>query len=228
MMMVEFVALEQGLVANGLYEGDDALFSCDKQLDPAIFLSLGFRLKIEKREDLYQSGFCGMSFSRDLCSFTDPKRVLMTLGWTTSRLKHSSDVVLLGLLRAKAFSLLYEHPRCPILSVLAHRILELTRGLKMRFEHNWYDQTVQHEAVKFENTTAMEYEKGVSLEGRLSFEHLYSIPVSMQLAIEHFLQYEWIGGVLDHPLILLLFESSDFDDCRLSADRLTTTLKNFY
>lgn len=226
-MLLEFVAKKQGVVIKGLYEGDDSLFCCPIRLDSDLFLRLGFRIKIEKRVDLYSSGFCGLNFSRDLCSMTDPRRVLMTFGWTTSRLRNSGDVVLRGLLRAKAFSLLYEHPRCPVLSVLAARTLKLTEGVIMRFESNWYDSTVQKESVMYNNQTQSEYVKGISLEARFCFEELYHIDVKTQLLIEHYLKTEWCGGMLADENIVSLFEEHTFDACRKSYEHYTGPKHHF-
>lgn len=183
-------------------EGDDALY-CGQNIDATIPAQLGFRLKLERRESVLTSKFCGLMLSDDLISMTDPRKVLAGFGWTHSPLMQGGPSVLRQLLRAKSLSLMYEHPRCPILYMLSRRFKTLTSDVVPRWQSGWYEQHLQSEIADNMDWAETQNSMGPSDCSRFAFAECFGIPVDMQLRIEDYLSSAPVGE-LDHPDITWL------------------------
>lgn len=213
LMIWHYLAERKNIKVIGVVEGDDGLFAQvdgDYTLTTDDFKSVGFEAKIEVHSDLLTASFCGISMSEDMCSLTDPRKVLLNFGWSHSPSCGPSPRVRGELLKAKAISLLYEHPRCPILSTLAYETIRLCSKFKARYSDNWYDRQLASEVCEFSGWAYSEYEKGISLLARTKFEQLYGISVEMQLVLESELK-NWCGGPLP-DIFNSLFEQG-YDDC---------------
>ncbi len=202
LMLARFVAKKSGVqYFDGVVEGDDGLFGGSGELDESLFKRLGFTIKILKHDDLLRSSFCGMMMSSDMTTFADPFVTLLHLGWSTSPAAFVSARARRGLLRAKALSLLYEHPACPMLSAVALRLIEETRDVSPRFTNSWYDAQlvvwIKSNAVQ----TMMRARAGPSDQARYDFFTIYGIAPAEQRWFEHYVGNEWDGGPLDHPVL---------------------------
>lgn len=127
---------------DGYVEGDDGIFAVyDDQPVPTAeqYSELGFTIKLEKHDSVNTANFCGI-ISADGQNVKDPRKVLQNFGWTASCLE-AGDNVMNQLLRAKALSLAYEMPQCPVVRAIADRALFLTRGVLPRFEDDGYHTT---------------------------------------------------------------------------------------
>jgi hypothetical protein len=213
LMLAKFLCFKQGCEYYGVVEGDDSLFYTNADLTPSHFERLGFTIKMIRVERLFDASFCGLNLSQDLNALCDVRKKLLNFGWTHSVLKLSGSKVRKQLLKAKAMSLLYEMPRCPIVSVLAKRTLELCSGVTARFEGGWYDRQLERESVLYGSWALLEFDKGVSDVSRQDFERLYDIPITQQLVIEDYFK-QWRGGSLECPALLALFDGPDWDDMR--------------
>jgi len=221
LMLFEFAVSEKGGRCKGVVEGDDGLFVATVSVNAQDFANLGFSIKIELFNSIYEASFCGMMMSSDVAHFADPRKVLINFGWSHSPLMRSGDKVAAGLLRAKALSLLYENPRCPILSSLAFHYIELTSGIQPRWESNWYDRLLQSEAIKFSEWAMSEFLKGISSASRADFASIYDIPQNVQVRIEEEICTWPMVGVIVSPTIDALF-GDEFRDCRDYFDRFVT------
>lgn len=195
-----------------IVEGDDALF-CPRPgctIDVSKAARLGFKLKIERRSSVLVSKFCGLMMSEDGISFTDPRKVLCTFGWSHSALASNVDKAA-GLRRAKALSLMYEHPRCPILWMLAKTSEERTRSVDALMERSYYTDLLVSEMaeskVDFIGLNAV----GPSTESRLDFSLAYGITIADQLEIEDDIRYSDVGYYYS-PAIARLFEGDEWAD----------------
>lgn len=189
----------------GVFEGDDGLcrFSSGKFPTSEFFREMGFIVKMEIVDEIGKASFCGMVFEPLSCQqLTDPRPVLASFGWTSARYIGSKRTKLLGLLRSKALSLAFERPGCPILSVLAHRVIYLTRGIdcrwvaKSRNTTHWLRERIEYV------TTHVAPCQVPTMATRELFAELYGIPVEEQLSLEHSLSHMEIGPVelvLDFP-----------------------------
>lgn len=185
LMLWQFLAHEKGGRAVGVVEGDDGLFSCEGFVPTKEdFALMGFDVKLEQHTSLFTTAFCGMVFSEEMTTMTDPFKVLLNFGWSHSAQAGPSLRVRRELLKAKAVSLLYEHPRCPILSELAYKTLKKLSSYRLRVDSGWYDQQIEKEAVKFLGWAYEEHSRGVPDSARALFSQLYGITPDLQANIE--------------------------------------------
>jgi hypothetical protein len=225
LVLANFIAHRKGGVIQGVVEGDDGLFHCTVPLSSADFLECGFTIKMLHHDDLLQSSFCGLIMSGDLSTMTDPVKVMLGVGWTSSNLRMCNDVVLKGLLRAKALSLAYEHPQCPILYRLALSLLVRTEGVTPRFSSNWYESSLLQEVERFKEETQLMLKKGPSPRTRVDFARVFGIPIPVQLRVEQELS-EWHGGALDGPWTRYVCRAVH-PDCRMYASRYVRGYKSY-
>jgi len=174
LMLSMFLASEQGKVINGLFEGDDALIETEAVLTREMYSELGFDIKLKTFEDPTSASFCGLIFSTDQV-IKNPFRVLANYGWTRHSLNGGVQVMR-GLLKAKALSMGWTLPACPILAAVSRRSLELTRGAKARFE----DVDSFHKAPPSGDPPYAEPD----IRTRQLFERLYGVSCTRQVQIE--------------------------------------------
>lgn len=187
-----------------MVEGDDGLFNFSGPIDLSPLSDFGFQVKAEDHETIYDTSFCGLMLSQSLAAFANPRVVLNSFGWTTSKYRNSKRVVRLGLLRSKALSLMYCNPRCPILTALAQRYIDLTTGYREVVSDAFWDQRILVEKTKYSEALKLEHDKGITLEDRIDFEHLYDISPETQLRIEKAISKQGLGPI-DDPDIDALF-----------------------
>lgn len=220
LMLADFLATRKGGRITGFVEGDDGLFFSSVPLTAEDFRELGFEIKILLHTDLLQTSFCGLVSSADLVTMTDPRKVLLTFGWTHSLMMNGGARVRNGLLKAKALSLAYEHPRCPILSILAKTVLSRLSSSEARFESGWYDQSLIQQVSAFKEETALLLKLGPSETSRRDFASIFGISVLHQLAVEDEIK-RWTSGPLNGPWTLSLF-GPEYNDCRDYCERFTS------
>lgn len=184
LMLSLFTAYKSNGSLEGVFEGDDAILGTDVDLDLNIPTRLGFLLKQIDQPNLYLTSFCGLMLSRELTAMADPRKVLLNFGWSHSPLALASSRMAKSLCRAKAMSLVYEYPRCPIVTQLALTWLSRTEGVKARFSEDWYHSRVCVEAQTHGDWVAAEVAKGISVEIRQDFAIAYGVGVTEQLAAE--------------------------------------------
>lgn len=112
----------------GVVEGDDGLFffeGCPP--DASLFEEMGLIIKLDYHPDLNSASFCGIIYDpEDRANITEPLSVLVDTPYTGNQYVSATDGSLRKLLKAKAYSLAYQYPRCPILSVYAEYLLRMT------------------------------------------------------------------------------------------------------
>lgn len=172
-----FAWLMDGRSWSGMVEGDDGIFCVHDRMPlptASDYARLGFNIKIQVHERPETASFCGI-IATNSGSIRDPSKVLQNFGWTHTQ-THAPDSVLWELLRAKALSLAYESPNCPILRAVAERALTLTAGMKARFVDDGY-HTV---GICEEDIPASH----ITMDLRVLFARLFSISVTTQIEAE--------------------------------------------
>lgn len=204
--LILFTAYKEGLKMEDIelfVEGDDAIISAPKVLTMKWFEKLGFLCKMETHRSVRNASFCGMIFAEPGHSIRDPRPVLAKFGWTMRQYINSKDSVKLALLRAKAMSLACELPNCPILSTFAHRVMDLTRGMRVdKFINKSSNQSfdMHKKAVLLEAMLLKPWQTppDISSDSRVLMEMMYGIDVPTQLAWEsHLSKIEF--GPFDLP-----------------------------
>jgi hypothetical protein len=197
MVMLYILELHGTRDADCYVEGDDGLARVDHDFpDDQAFKDLGLLVKSERHSQLSEASFCGLIFDPDeLINVTDPREVLVNFGWTRSIYAGAGERTLQALLRAKALSLLYQYPGCPIIQSLAEYGLRHTAHLSNKF------------ALARASRTANQYEKDLFLEmqgldivarpvgrqTRLLVERKYNVTVECQIRIERYLASAPLG-----------------------------------
>lgn len=211
LMMMHFVAHDAGCRADGVVEGDDGIAAISPGLGhvPTAldFKAVGMDVKLEMHGSVEECEFCGIYQAPDgeHC-LVDPVDVLVKFGWSRSTLMRGKDSVLKCLLRAKAFSLAYEAPSCPITRALADYALRVTSGATMIFDKHdeWWNQQV------LAGATAAIPPCQISIADRHAVEKRFGVSVADQVSIEQWLNAQTTLHVLDHPAIVRICASGTF------------------
>lgn len=207
LMFMLFMCERKGCTeVDGYVEGDDGIFSMIGEPPTSTdFAELGLNIKIEVHDRLSTASFCGIIFDEHDClNVTDPREVLATFGWTTSNYKRASRKKLDVLLRAKAMSLAYQYPGCPVISSLAQYGLRVTRSVCIDriFEKNhqmsmWEKDQLREAQANFSKVKTV----AVPMATRLLVEEMYNLPVNIQLEIEEYLDSLDTLTKLDIPIL---------------------------
>jgi len=188
LMFLLFIAYKLGATnVAAVIEGDDNLSRLDglkEEMKPVHFAKLGLSIKLEHHTDLSEASFCGLIFDpEDLVNVTCPMKALCLVGWTQSKYAKCRGAKLKGLLRAKALSMAYQYPGCPILGHAARAFLRLTAG----FDHTWtlknYDYW-QRQKDKWQKGNVPWKEP--PMRTRLLVERKFGISIEDQLRCEEY------------------------------------------
>jgi len=174
LMLVMYIVTCKGGQFEGFVEGDDCIFATDVAVTADDFLKLGFTIKIEEFASPNEASFCGMIYSTDGQILKDPRKVFQGFGWTHSYI-NAGPRIMDELLKAKALSLAYEAPQCPIVGVLARCALERTARYTPRYVADGYHSQPPVFALD---------DFHPSVEARQLFSRVYGVSVSEQLLVE--------------------------------------------
>lgn len=201
LMAMLFAAKCCGSKCRGFVEGDDGIFAFGG-VPPSSewFAKLGLKIKLAEIADPSHAGFCGV-VAAEGGNIRDPVHFLQSFGWTLSSI-YAGEKTLKSLLRAKALSVCYETPQCPIVGAVARRALELTRGVVPRFVADGYHAIPHHELA------IPRYEP--DQETRALFARLYHVPEDVQVELERRVMtahdIRWLGREFPASHANLLFE----------------------
>lgn len=191
MLTLYIVHMKHGEV-HGYVEGDDGIFSSTVALTAEDYQKLGFTIKIEEIPDPCRASFCGMIFGEDGDIIKDPVRVMSQFAWTSSMI-HGQTPLMNSLLRAKALSLRYEVPNCPIVSCIALKALEDTKGSVPRFVDDGYHRPHDEQNVPVFHPP---------LSTRELFSDVFGITIPVQLYVEKLImngEFEKVSQILPPP-----------------------------
>jgi len=207
LMFMLFVCKEAGCTnVDGVVEGDDGLFTMDGPIPTSLdFARIGLNIKLIVVEDLAKASFCGLVFdTTDLINIADPMKILAQTGFSTQQYVFSKSKVLRGLLKAKAFSLAYQYPGCPIISSFSRYLLRNLADDYVYFRRGNTDYTdlLQKEAFTFWLTHADVLSVETGIKTRMLMEQVFGISVADQLHMESY--FDNLHGivVLDDEIIL--------------------------
>jgi len=205
LMAVLFLAQRKGFSCDGFVEGDDGIFgSNDGVLTNADFEELGFLTKMEVLDKPNIAKFCQLVYDpQNYAVIPSVRRVLRKFSWSHSAQKDGGVKVCCRLLRAKALSLAYEAPNCPVLRNLANLGLRLTRGFKPLYTDEYW--IPPDEKIILEKFNKVD----VQFSTRMLMEEVQHITISQQQELERF--FDNIQGFGKYELPIALFNSVDFD-----------------
>lgn len=185
-------------------EGDDGLFAAPVPINADIPAGLGLRIKMETTTELGEASFCGNVFDpNDDIVLVDPLETLVDFGWTKKVDIDAGPRRLDLLLRAKAYSLLYQYRANPVLESFARYVLRVTKRAQSGIEKfvtkgkmNEYERGQLKEAIEHGVTEAP---SKISFRSRTLVEKLYNVTVKEQLALESYFDGLTKIQVLDSP-----------------------------
>lgn len=200
----------------GVIEGDDGLFCIPVEMKlptETFFSEWGCLIKIIIVDDISTASFCGLIFDQDERKIiADPFKILGNFGYTSNRYALCRKSKLNSLLRAKAMSALVQYDGCPIISVLAKKILELTRSYDVRSViAKERDEWRRGKLIYGMQNYKMYTDTVVGMKTRLLFENMYGIPVAVQISIENSISNMTEISPLRFPELLSLFPRDCLD-----------------
>lgn len=228
LVLMMFVLYESGYSLEEIrlvVEGDDGLTAIDpkKPIRADLFERLGFTIKMDLNTDLNLASFCGNVFDiEDRVIITDIREVLCKFGWTTSRYARSKKKKILGLLRAKAMSLLYEYAGCPVLQSLAMYALNITEGYRPILPPSSVYMKEQFDIMLSYIKENGLPNKTIENNTRFLVEQLYGVSYTYQLEIERYLDGKTDYSPLSCPYIddimLPAWKDYNFEYCGFIGD----------
>jgi len=186
LMFLLFAVFEYKISMSGVVvEGDDGLMGLNKDIPKQYFVDMGLNVKMNTVDNLEEASFCGIIFDPvEQINIRDPRSPLCTTMWVTKKYAAASKKKMLGLVKSKALSLVFEYPGCPILSIFGHKILSLLEGYKMvMIDDSRYNQRLHAKYMIRYNLGEIPIRE-IGQRTRALMEKLFNIPVSMQHAIE--------------------------------------------
>lgn len=206
LMIISFALYKNGMDYDRIIvEGDDSLFTINSKIDINLFSRLGFRIKLEYHYDIHTASFCGNVFDPgDLVVVTDPRPALADFGWTKKCDVNSSHKRRHVLLRAKAYSLLYQYGGTPILTNFALYVLRVTRRYDTALQKfvssdrtiTEWDRNQLLEAIKFKGRYP-----SIGRNTRFLVKELYDIEIDEQISLEKYFDSLQQVQPIDHPVI---------------------------
>lgn len=159
-----------------------------------MYTDLGANIKIEVPDDISTASFCGNVFDRDsMHNVTNPLEASVAFGWTDSkRYRYAGAKIHAQLLRAKAMSMAYEYPGCPILKSLSRYALRVTDHVSVdsvflrKHTENTYQFETISESVDFITKTGVP-DIEITNGTRMLVERLYGITIAKQVECEKYL-----------------------------------------
>jgi hypothetical protein len=190
LLISAFIAYKSGnsldeIMASILIEGDDCLCKTTIVPDVSMYEKLGAKVKQNYYPDPTHASFCGMIFDMDAEQIiVDPIDKLLNLFYTNESYLMSNQRVHNDLLKAKAMSLLYSYPGCPIIGEACKWIMRNTVSADpsriLRTNMSVYEREKWNDILK----TPIPFQEP-KLKTRLLMEEKFSIPVSFQLRLEN-------------------------------------------
>lgn len=171
----------------GLFEGDDGLFPvyAPEKEYAKLITKMGVRLKLEKKNNYSEAGFCSMTCTTIGTIVKEPFKTLQNFFILPMKYCKAKKSIQYGLLRARALSYLYLFPSAPIVSALCHAVLRDTKSYTARF-----DLAVQSYFMRHETDLIQRKEKElrqrveIRPEERLCVQNNFNIDIGTQLEME--------------------------------------------
>jgi hypothetical protein len=191
LLLSVFIAVKSGndideIMKSILIEGDDCICVSKIVPDSSLYEKFGAKVKQNYYSDPCHASFCGMIFDQEAEQIiVSPIEKILNISYTNDEYLFSSPNVHKDLLRAKALSMLYSYPGCPIISNCASWILGLTQGADptriLKTKLSEYERTKWIDVLSADIPIEEPKQKT-----RILMEEKFSIPIDFQLRLEKF------------------------------------------
>lgn len=144
---------------------------------------------------------------------TDPRKVLLTLGWTPKRYVNAGRKFLLSLLKSKALSMACQYGRNPIVWALAKNLMDKLASVSVR--RSIVDTENVYKRRQLLRALGIESKKGFDIRPpgmatRLLVQRLYDIPVELQFSVERQLLTAPLAAWIPPPGLFTLKQSENW------------------
>lgn len=197
-----------------IVEGDDSLFCTTANVTSSDFLRCGLTCKLEKHDQIHTASFCGLIYHPlDRNIITDPIKVILKTPYLPRKWCASSNAVHMQLLKAKAMSILWQYPGCPILVSYAKWILRNTAQYQIRtslltslrsdfqYSMKFFDFDLFVSLNSYRKIISSCPNKPIGINTRLTMEDKFGITVDYQKALEEFFDSQKELKPFHHPII---------------------------
>lgn len=190
LMFLLFACEYHGIKYSGpIVEGDDGLIGLSKKIPESYYTAMGCNVKMENVPEIYQASFCGLVYDPDeLKNICDPRQTLATCSWVTKKYTFCNEKNYFALLKAKALSMIYEYPGCPIISVLGRKIFDLLHDHQIKLDSDSSYKYTQLRAAYLAYLENKLPETNIGPKTRVLMSDKFNIPVDVQLKIEEEIQ----------------------------------------
>lgn len=195
LMLIGYVCSLHNATVHGVVEGDDGLFAISGEPPTSQdFAACGFKIKLARKTELETSSFCGLVYDvNELENLADPVEVIARFGWTLGMFVNGTLKYDKQLLRAKAMSLAYECPACPILRELALYGLRVTEGSDCLFGELFRKNQLTYWQSQLQVSSSLaaihnRLTKPISQRSRDIVYENFGISIGAQLEIEGYLR----------------------------------------
>jgi hypothetical protein len=194
-----FIAVKSGntieeVMASIIIEGDDCLCKTPIVPDVNLYEKVGAKVKQNYYDDPSHASFCGMIFDMDAQQIiVDPIEKVLNVAFTNDTYLNSSRTVHNGLLKAKAMSMLYSYPGCPIIGNYCNWIMKnvvdydaryiLKTGLSEYELEKWNDilkNPVPFEEPKLATRILMEQKFNISIDTQIRLEKFFDSKLTLE------------------------------------------------
>lgn len=186
-----------------IVEGDDGLLAASRALDLSYVNKLGFKLKIQKADDINDLSFCGINVC-DGKYVPDVARTLQNITFSLDPGTASSTRRRKEMIYARGLSLMVESSGIPILQDMAIKMIQIGSRLKYQDLDWWYANVMFDEEDFTMNSTKFisKYYKPVSFRLRKFVESKYKISIAAQYFIESQLQHITLEQLLNFECVI--------------------------
>lgn len=194
-----FISWIGGTYEDCLVEGDDCLATYyGKKIPIEYYAYLGFTIKLVYLRFPNLASFCGQIFDfESLTVIADPIKIILNFGWASDVYRNASIKLRIGLIRAKALSLLFQYPGCPILQSMALSYIRLTNGFipVVDVTMNSYEQSIKYP------TSSDLPSRSVSHTSRLLMAEVYNFTIADQISLEYYFDNMMRLEPIYHPIV---------------------------
>lgn len=210
-LFMDVVALDNGLRIDdyvGVYEGDDSLTGWPRQITQdrieRSLAKIGVAAEIAEYENVGEAGYCSTYWNANMELVYEPIKALARFPFTSSQLA-ASKANYAPLLAAKAMSMAYRAPGCPIVAAVVRRYISSTGYMETRneWERRWFLQFAHTRAINKRSRVLnvcfdrWDLVREPTQTQRAFFEKIFGISVPNQIAAErHILEDDGFNPVL--------------------------------
>lgn len=200
-ILMDAVAILLKTEYRGVFEGDDSLTSWPDDISKERILSamhkFGVHADIDQKEEIGSAGYCSMWWNQNYELLYNPIKALAKFPFSSSQLAHQ-QVNYRPLLAAKAMSMAYKAPGCPIVSAVVKRYIGVRGYMETRceWEKNWFKKFTK--VIRGSNKkkgmlvtfSRWDLIKEPTKDQREFFYHIFGIDSARQITAERLIMQE--------------------------------------